>query len=338
MQAFPATRATGAFERRVASALALHVAAGEPVVVACSGGPDSMAALIAIVHAHGSESVAAAHFDHRLRAASESAADRAAVEALAARLGVRCFLGAAGDALGPSEASARDARYHWLAEACAQFGARWCATGHTVDDQAETVLLRLARGSGLLGAAGMAAAAPWPVPCIGAAPHLVRPLLGLRRAEAAAYLAALGVEPRIDPSNNLDVFDRNRVRHRVLPELRALNPRVEEALARFATLAREDDAALEGWAEREARALVRRDGGAVTVERAALRALPRAIAARILRRAALELGVQLEAGQVTTLLRLVGRRGARLHLGANVVAHVVHTVVRIEAVGGGQVG
>jgi tRNA(Ile)-lysidine synthase len=337
MQALPETRATRAFERRVARALASHIAADEPLVVACSGGPDSMATLIAVVHTHGAAaSVVAAHFDHRLRPASESEADRVAVEALAARLGVRCLSGVAGDALGPSEAAAREARYQWLAEACAEVGAHWCVTGHTLDDQAETVLLRLARGSGLLGVAGMASAASWPVSSGADAPSVVRPLLGLRRAQAASYLAALGVEPRIDPTNALAVFDRNRVRHRVLPELSALNPRVEEALARFAALAREDNDALEAWATREAQTLVRREGGAVLVERAGLRLLPRAVAARVLRQAATELGVQLDAGQVATLLRLAGRAGSRLAIGGGVEVRVEGAVVRFEAGAGGQ--
>jgi tRNA(Ile)-lysidine synthase len=159
----------------------------------------------------------------------------------------------------------------------------------------------------------------------------VRPLLGVRRAQAASYLAALGVEPRIDPTNALAVFDRNRVRHRVLPELRALNPRVEEALARFAALAREDDDALEAWAAREARTLVRQEAGVVLVERAGLRLLPQAVSARVLRQVTTVLGVQLDAGQVATLLRLVGRNGGRLHLGGGVEARVEGAVVCFEA-------
>ena len=334
MQTFPETRATRAFERRIASALAPHVAVGEPVVVACSGGPDSMATLIAIARSRLGALVVAAHFDHRLRAVSESEADRAAVEALAARLGVRCLAGVAEEGLGHAEAVAREARYRWLASACAESGARWCATGHTLDDQAETVLLRLVRGSGLAGAAGMAPAAAWPVDCAAGALRVLRPLLGVCRAEVAAYLAALGVTPRIDPTNALEVFARNRVRHRVLPELRALNPRVEEGLARFAALARQDDEALEAWAAREAETLVSRDGDAVLVGRAALRLFPPAVAARILRRATARLDVALDAGQVAELLRLAGRRGARLHLGSGVEARVEGDVVRFEAAAG----
>lgn len=333
MTAFPVTRGTRAFERRVGGALAAHVPADEPLVVACSGGPDSTAALIAIARgrAGGAAPVVAAHFDHGLRAVGEADADRAAVAAVAARLAVACVCGAAIGAGGRSEAAAREARYRWLAEACVRAGARWCATGHTLDDQAETVLLRIVRGSGLPGAAGMAAAAPWPVGGADEAPRLVRPLLGVRRAEAAAYLAALGVEARVDPTNALVAFDRNRVRHRVLPELRAINARAEEALARFAAIAREDDDALSAWAAREARQLVRVEPGAVLVERAGLRGLPPALAARVLRLAAGMVAVHLDAGQVAALQRLTRGSGARLALGGGMEARVEGAAVRIGA-------
>jgi tRNA(Ile)-lysidine synthase len=254
--------------------------------------------------------VIAAHFDHGLRSAEESAADRAAVEQLARGLRIATVAGEASN-LQPSEAAARDARYRWLATACVEAGATWCATGHTMDDQAETVLLRLTRGTGTSGAAGMASPATWPVGT-SAGLRIVRPLLEIRRAEAAAYLAALGIEARVDPSNALDSFDRNRLRHRVLPELRAVNPRAEEAIARFASLVRADDEALEHWAAAAFDELATEDERSVRIERAGLRALPPPIASRVLRRAASAAGLALESGHVETALRLLGRRGARL--------------------------
>ncbi len=312
----PSTRQIEAFERRVARALQVHVPHDARVLVACSGGPDSTATLIAVARRHaGHGMVSAAHFDHGLRAADETAADLDAVRDIAKRLGVDVLHGSADTMAGGSEAAARDARYRWLASACAEAGVIWCITGHTLDDQAETVLLRLTRGAGLLGAAGMASVAPWPVPIDRDVLRLVRPLLDIRHAEAAAYLHALGIAARVDSTNWLVDFHRNRLRHRVLPELRTVNPRAEEAIARFANQAREDDAALSAWAEATESAIVQPDGErAVLLLRVGLRALPRAVESRVLRRAAASLGIALDAGQIEALLRLSGRRGARLSL------------------------
>ena len=322
----PSSRATDAFERRVARGLAALAPAnapleGMPLVVACSGGADSTAALIAVSRSRGPDDapVVAACFDHGLRPAREVAADRAAVDAVAERLGRRVLYGSVSDSGAParragSEAAAREARYRWLADACAEAGAVRCVTGHTLDDQAETVLLRLTRGAGSPGVAAMAPEAPWPVPCEGGRLRLLRPLLGVRREEARAYLESLELQPRLDPTNDLLTFDRNRLRHRVLPQLRAVNPRAEEALARFALLARRDDEALEAWAEREAGKLVRMEVKTVAIRRRELLALPEAVSSRLLRRAAGEVGIALEGAQVEQLLHIARRRGARLSL------------------------
>ena len=327
-EALARNRAAGAFERRVGRALGAVAADSRPLLVACSGGPDSSAALVAVVRARQAASggeVLAATFDHGLRAPAETRADRAAVEALAKVLGVRCLAGALDAPLAASEDAARQARYRWLGAAALEVGASACVTGHTLDDQAETVLLRLTRGVGLAGAAGMAPAAPWPVPLEDAAdaeaapPRLLRPLLAVRRAEVVGYLDALrladqGLAPRRDPGNETLIFDRNRVRRRVLPELRRLNPRAAEALAGFARRARHDDEALRVWAAAESARLVLIDDTGARIERAGLRALPQAVGSRVLRGAAGELGLTLAADQLEALLRIASRRGARLDL------------------------
>ena len=320
-------RSTAAFERLVGSALGEHVASGSTLLVACSGGPDSTAALVAVarlLQAAGGRAVAA-HFNHRIRDEAETAADLAYVEWLARCLGVPVLAGDAGEAGSRStaEADAREARYRWLATAARETGAQACVTGHTLDDQAETVLLRLARGTGLAGAAGMALDAPWPVPCEasgGDAPlRLLRPLLGIGRIDVAVYLEALGLmgegrSPRHDASNDDLAFSRNRLRHRVMPELEALNHRAAEALARFAGHARRDDEALEAWAEREAAVLLWVEGGTARIERRALAALQEAVALRVIRRAAAAVGLSVDAEQAAGVLAIAARRGAHLDL------------------------
>jgi tRNA(Ile)-lysidine synthase len=179
-----------------------------PVVVACSGGVDSLT-LLAVAADRGLEPIAA-HVDHGLRDGSDG---ESAVVADAARLLGAEFESTRVDVgVGPNlEARARDARYAALDAVADRHGATAILVGHTADDQAETVLLALLRGSAGPGLAGM------PV----RRGRLVRPLLGVRRADTEACAAALGVEPVRDPTNDDRAFRRAWIRHEVLPLLAA---------------------------------------------------------------------------------------------------------------------
>ena len=306
----PRNRRTSAFERRVAAALRAYLPADEPIVVACSGGPDSLAALVATTRSRPAGSVIAACFDHQLRPAAETEADVAFVAETASRLDACFASGAPAAPLVGDEGSARQARYGWLAEVCARHQALVCVTGHTQDDQAETVLLRLTRGSGLRGAAGMRAWARWPSELTSdAVPRLLRPLLGISRADVEGYLDALGVEPRLDPTNELVIYARNRLRNRVMPELEQLNSGAKRHLAGFAEHARVDDDALEGWAAREFAAHGRVRPGAVRLSRASLGQLPSAVTTRVVRLAAEELGLTLTSEQLKGALAALRRSG-----------------------------
>ena len=310
---YPRTRVTGAFERRVARALHVHVAPEAPLVVACSGGPDSTATLIAVARVHAGE-VIAATFDHGMRSTTEAEADAAVARRVACDLGVSVIEGhAASTPVG--EAAARTARYRWLARACSKAGASICVTGHTRDDQAETVLLRLARGTGARGVAGMARRAPWPVAAPSAASlRLVRPLLDVARSEVEAYLVRLEVRPAQDASNDSSEYARNRVRHDVLPALFTVNEQVVSHLAAFADHQREDDEALSGWAERWLNEHGKTSANAVRLPRKALGALPAAVRARVLMKAAERLGIRLGEAQLERFGSLAGGAGGRVTL------------------------
>ena len=198
-----------------------------PLVVAVSGGTDSVAllALLAELAPATGATLHVAHFDHRMRPRS-AARDTAFVADLAARFGATVRVGRA-DHAPASEDDARNARYAFLRRVATELGASAIATGHTRDDQAETVLLHLVRGAGLGGIASMRPSRD----------GIVRPLLPLARADTVAVCAELGVTPREDPSNRSLRYARNRMRHRVLPELARINPQVTEALARLASAA-----------------------------------------------------------------------------------------------------
>ncbi len=217
------------------------------VVAAVSGGPDSVAllrALIAVRDPAAPYPITIAHLNHQLRGA-EGGADEGFVADLHARLtaaGVRAVslrlgrIDVAARAVGANlEATARRVRYGWLAEVAREVGARWVATGHTADDQAETVLHRLLRGTGLQGLRGIAAVRELE-PGVG----LARPFLKTTRAEILAYLAGLGQPFRVDATNSDLSLTRNRIRLELLPHLAAhYNPAVSQVLARLAEQADE---------------------------------------------------------------------------------------------------
>lgn len=188
----------------------------------------------------GEGSLYVAHFNHQLRA-GVSDADQDWVERLGERLGLPVEVGKAdaaasgGNPGDGSEAAARDARYEFLGCVAERVGARWVAVAHTADDQVETILHRLVRGTGLGGLAGMRRIRP-----LSSTVTLVRPLLDVRRAEVLQYLESIGQEFRTDVTNSDRQFTRNRLRHELLPALRTqYNAKIDDALLRLARQAAE---------------------------------------------------------------------------------------------------
>lgn len=223
----------------------LSIPDGAPLTLAVSGGPDSMALL------HGAARLApergwrltVAHLDHQLRA--ESTLDASFVTDAAAALGVVCEVRrtdvaalAAAEGRSPEDAG-REARYRFFAEITPPDGL--LLTAHTADDSAETILLNLARGSGLAGLRGIPERRG----------QIVRPLLGTRRATLRAALDAARIAYLDDPSNRELGFARNRIRLEVLPALERINPTAIEALLRVGRLAADDDTLLDDLAAAE---------------------------------------------------------------------------------------
>jgi tRNA(Ile)-lysidine synthase len=206
---------------------------GGRTLLAVSGGADSLALMTAAAEVAPLR-VGVASLNHGLR--PESKDEVALVRALAERLGLVFHTAALGLLPGPGmEARARHARYAALEAMRAQEGYAWVATAHTSDDQAETLLMRLARGAALRGAGAIRAQ-------VG---HLVRPLLGVGRADVEAYVSAQGLSPVRDPTNVDASLLRARVRASVLPALvAAAGPSAVKHLATFAALAAEDEALL----------------------------------------------------------------------------------------------
>jgi tRNA(Ile)-lysidine synthase len=235
------------------------VAPGERVIAAVSGGADSVAMLHVLIEAGVSVS-AVAHFNHKLRG-EESDGDERFVADIASRLGIAFYRGECLPASGNLEQEARKARRGFFGSLLRQGVGDRVALAHTRDDQAETVLFRFLRGSGLAGLAGIHPVTP---------DGFIRPMIGVTRSEVLEYLSSRGLAWREDSSNRDLKFARNRIRHQLLPQLaHDWNPGIVDALANLADLAFEEE---RFWAGR--------DGSLENLEQ-----LPRAEARRLARRA-----------------------------------------------------
>lgn len=283
------------------------------VLVALSGGPDSLAlaAAAAFEAPRRGMRAGAVIVDHGLQRESATVAAKAAEQALALGLEpvlVRLVQVDAGPGSGGPEAAARAARYTALDAVRRETSSVAVLLGHTLDDQAETVLLGLARGAGASSLHGMA-------PVSGA---FVRPLLGIRRSSTLAACADAGLEPWLDPHNVDTAFSRVRVRQSVLPTLeRELGPGMAEALARTADQLREDGDALDHMAEETIEEIVEHAEAGIAISIGALTANPAALRNRIIRHVvSSEFGVSLSRAQTLAAAALVtewhGQKGVDL--------------------------
>ena len=253
---------------RVAIAISLHriLEPGERVVVAVSGGPDSLALLsilrelLPVVPLH----LTVAHFDHGWRA--DSTDDRDFVAAIAAKWGFDFHTARAAADTPHTENAARTARYAFLRQTAAQTNSTAIALGHTRDDQVETLLLHLLRGSGSRGLAAMRRRDG----------DLARPLLDIARSEIEAYLSRLHLTARRDATNEDPRFTRNRLRQQLLPAIEAFDPAARELLARTADILSEEDRFLE--------AQVGDLADDIAKDREAFAQLPPALQRRVIRR------------------------------------------------------
>ena len=286
---------------------------GRSLLVALSGGLDSVCLLHLLRFARCAPDLAAAHFDHRMRA--DSAGDAAWVRGLCRAWSVPLTVDVA-DPPPRSETEARAFRYRFLERAAAERRADLIVTAHHADDQAETVLFRLARGTGLAGLAGIPARRG----------SIVRPLLPFTRAELLAYARACGINWREDPTNRDLGPARNRIRHLLVPALEAVRPGAARRIAALARRAAEAEAAWRDVVREAAQDVVTdRDeapgGGGFTLARERLLEYHPHLRARVLRHLLNELGSR--PGRAGTRVALdfvaAARSGGRAELAGGVV-------------------
>jgi len=255
---------------------------GDRVLVAVSGGPDSVC-LLSVLQALAKDLdliLRIAHLDHMFRG-NESADEALFVGELANTFGIPatiekfdvpayCFE----RGLSPQK-GAREARYDFLQRVATAFDASRIATGHTADDQAETFLMRLLRGAG---ASGLSAIPP-------VRENIIRPLIEITRDEVLEYLKETGISFVTDPSNTKPVYTRNRIRLEIIPVLKGFNPRIVETLAAEAALLRDEDEAIELHCAALADGILERNENDLVIKRKEFSALPVAFRRRLLKRA-----------------------------------------------------
>lgn len=279
---------------------------GDAVIVALSGGADSVALLhlLRFPLADRVSRLSAAHYDHRMRPGS--AADADWVRGLCRAWSVPLQVGVA-ERAPRSEEEARTLRYDFLRSAADRFGAGRIATAHHADDQAETVLFRALRGTGPRGLAGIP---PRRGP-------LIRPLLPVRRSEIEEYLASRRLRFRTDPTNRYAGYTRNRLRLEALPLLESMVPGAAGGLARLATLARRDEAAWSAILNTlSERVVLSREGGSIEVAREELLGYHPQVRSRLLRFLLREFDVNPGKRATEVALEFIagGRSGAGIDL------------------------
>jgi tRNA(Ile)-lysidine synthase len=307
---------------------------GDRVVVAVSGGADSVA-LLSVLRALAPSwnlSLRVAHFNYGLRG-TESEEDAAFVRRVCERLDVPCV----SERLTLTEdlrkgrslqEAAREARYAALLRISASVGAHKIALGHTRDDQAETVIMWLLRGAGTTGLSGMPSMRS----------PFIRPLLAVDREEVLSYVMEQGLEFREDSSNAKAIYMRNRVRHDLLPVLKRFNPAIVGVLTRQAEILREENTCLETIAaDQFAHVVMDVRTGACLLSRTGLLALPLALQRRVLRKAVqhvtgLHRGPSFTA--ISTILnRVVCRRSGSCATVRNVEVSREYDAIRFQCVG-----
>jgi len=260
---------------------------GDTVLVGVSGGPDSMALLYLLMDIKDEYGITLkiAHLNHGFR--EEAAEEAEFVRERAASLGLEAVLKFIDvpsikerDGLSSQEA-AREARYSFFKEAAGEAGANKVALAHTSDDQAETVLIRLLRGSGPLGLSGIP-----PVRALNSQQAvIIRPLIDCSRKEIEGYLSEKGI-PFVTDSSNLKMdYMRNRVRMELIPFLEGYNPNIREVLVRTAEIIHKDNQFLETEGERAYKSISRQSGQDIAVDFKTLKGLPQAMSSRVIRNA-----------------------------------------------------
>jgi tRNA(Ile)-lysidine synthetase-like protein len=307
---YPNNRLSSSFERKIYKILTHVIDDKSKMLLACSAGTDSTALLVLMARCYPKHNIEVAYFDHRTRSNRAHQEEYVFLLEVCNNLGVKIHRGVLNKKIKKqSEEALRLARYQWLSTLCSEEAIQCIVTGHHLNDQAETLLFRLARGTSLDGIQSMQMLSQLNDEMIlnkkmSSSIFLLRPLLNFAKKDLKRYLDSLGIEAISDPSNNDIGYSRNLIRKKVLPSLEKINPKAIHAIARFALIAKKDDDALLLFAKENYSEIVTESNTSVKIDIEKLNKLPDAIIIRIIILSCRYLNISINSDQIQHIIDL----------------------------------
>tara|TARA_Y100001970_G_scaffold54748_1_gene69436 strand:+ start:1981 stop:3000 length:1020 start_codon:yes stop_codon:yes gene_type:complete len=284
---YTANRFTRALERKISSFLDGKIQNNSKILLACSGGPDSTTLLLIMAQIWPTNKITVAYFDHRLRSKKKTNLEYKFLKDICEHYDIKIIRGHSNKKSKiVSEDALRNARYKWLARSCQDLKIQNIMTGHNQNDQAETVLFRLIRGTSLDGIKAMQVKTSLDSVFINQKKQtklfLFRPLLNTSREVINSYLNSMNISALYDSTNDNNKYIRNYIRNEVMPTLQKINPKVIDAVSRFATIVNVDNDTLSMYANKHYRKIVVEKKHSVEIDKQAISRLPPSLINRVI--------------------------------------------------------
>tara|TARA_Y100000817_G_scaffold308008_1_gene295153 strand:- start:251 stop:1270 length:1020 start_codon:yes stop_codon:yes gene_type:complete len=305
-------RLTGAFERKIFSVVNTNIKSNSSVLLACSGGPDSTALLLIMARVWQSENIYVAYFDHGLRSKQKSNSEYKFLKEICDDFDIKIIKGSRDKrSKKVSEDALRNARYRWLAKVSQDLKIKYLMTGHNQNDQAETVLFRLVRGTSLDGIKAMQIKAPLDNSFVDKNNQnkvfIVRPLLDISREKINNYLYSKNVQALHDSTNDDNKYIRNYIRNAVIPSLKKINPKVVDSISRFATIVNRDNDTLSSLAQSNYDKVVFEKKNSVEIDKKAISNLPPSQINRVIIKCCQYLELKFNNDQITHIVDSIAK-------------------------------
>ncbi|PZC40317.1 MAG: tRNA(Ile)-lysidine synthase [Chloroflexi bacterium] len=304
---YPHNRFSDSFERRLFTKVNVNLKKNEKLLLACSGGPDSTSLLLAMSRIWSNLNIKVAYFNHGTRSKLEHEKEFVFLKKICNILNIEIFKGNnINTKLKKSENFLRISRYDWLRKICSEQGINYLLTAHNLNDQAETLIFRLTRGTSLEGIKSMQIISKL------SENHknniflkkdiiLFRPLLDVPRWEIEKYLKTLNIDAINDPSNTDNAYSRNYIRQKIIPGLEKINPKAIESIARFAEIANQDNDTLHILAKKFYKKIVVEKRTSVEIDISKLSKLSNSMISRVIILGCHYLKIEINSDQIEHL-------------------------------------
>ena len=312
-------RLTSALERKISSVLDGEISINNKLLLACSGGPDSTALLLIMAQIWPTNKIYVAYFDHGLRSKQQTNLEYQFLKNICDHFEIEIIKGVRDKkSKGISEDALRNARYKWLAQASQDLKSKYILTGHNQNDQVETVLFRLVRGTSLDGIKAMQIKTSLNNLFINKKNQntlfLLRPLLNTSREEIDRYLNSMNVSALHDSTNDDNNYIRNYIRNEIVPSLKKINPKVIDSVSRFAAIVNIDNDALSMYAKKHYKKIVVEKKQSVEINKQAISKLPPALINRVIIRCCQYLELKINNDQINHIVDFIEKNNAHYSL------------------------